>query len=217
MKRIFITTAFVLGLMASVAALPALATDPDDDDICQKDNVEYTNETGTDQTLYATAFDTSDDEIIESREVETLSPGETFDDHVSIDAPDDDDILFLYSTSEITDADNLPYFDAGEPDPCKLFQDGRLNEYDVMAPATVYNIGNRFIDVYTINNGQGTLTLRVPYIQVLNSLDAAVSSGENQLIQESDPVAVYALSAGTCQMNAYGAAYVFEWDCAIAR
>ncbi|MEM6529211.1 MAG: hypothetical protein AAF653_13015 [Chloroflexota bacterium] len=216
MKRTLISMVVTLGLLASAAVMPALATDPDDD-ICQKDNVEYTNETGTDQTLYATAFDTSDNEIIESREVETLRPGETFDDHVSIDAPDDDDILFLYSTDEITDASNLPYFDAGEPDPCKLFRDGRLNEHDVMAPATVYNIGNHFIDVYAISNSQGTLALRIPYGQVLDVLDLAISSGENQLIEENGHLAVYALSSGTCQMNAFGAAYVFEWECAIAR
>lgn len=204
-------------LLVSVAGVgTASATD----EICQNADLTYTNQTGTDQTIYVTVFDEDSGETInESDTLTTLSPGETFDDGVRVDAPDEDGVIVIYSTQPLDDDQSNPaFFDRSDVDPCFTFNDGRLNGLDAAAPATVYNIGNQFIEVYSINmsTGDGTQWLQIPYSEVTATLALAQETGENQLIQERQHIAVYALSSGTCQMNVVSPGfYVFEWECAI--
>lgn len=214
MTRLIACFALVLTLTVGFAAVTSAT-----DDICQKGDLDYTNNSGSSQTIYVTAFDQERGETVgDSREVGSVGPGETLDRDVELDAPDDGDVIFIYSTESYDDdQSNVNPIDQTAIDPCRLFNDGRLNPHHPDAPAIVYNVNNQFIDVYVFNavSNVGNRTVSIPYADVTATLASAAEAGENQLIEENFPVAVYALSSGTCQMNFNGTVYVFEWNCAL--
>jgi len=208
----------LLMLLMVTAGMTVVSSVLADDDICFKGSLDYTNNSGTDQTIYSTVYDPATKEVKSgSKKVTTVSPGETYDDPVERNADPDKHLVFIYSTSPI-DENNIVYFNASVIDPCFLFHDGRLNWMDAAAPAIVYNYENLYYDIYAVNpnTGNGTRVMRVPFTAVTKTVESAVAANQYAVIQQAVGITIYALSSGTCQMNVFqpdGKLYEFEWVC----
>lgn len=187
---------------------------------CVEAHLSYTNTTGSDQTIYATVWDSNLNKIVaSSRLVVTLGPDESFDGTVQRNVSDGDGYVFLFSFGPVDEA-NPQFFATGEISSCGIFGDARLNntDRDAFAPAAVYeNETDETYEIYAIDlgTGQGQKVLILPFEQINDAVDAAISGGENLLIEEGYGISIYALTAGTCQMNAFRPAglYEFEWMC----
>jgi hypothetical protein len=219
MRQIIMTVGIGMAVLAGLwGTAPALA----DEEICFEADFVYTNTTTSEQKLYATLFDEGEQRFMSgSQQFAELNPGATFDGVVRFDIDPSKDDLVLFSTvpsSGRTDVATVraALIGVSTLQRCNVFTDGRLNDNQAAAPVIVYNEGE-FFSFYAVNpNGSGTEILRVPLTEIAPTVATAVATGQNQVITEVSGLGVYALSAGTCQMNVFlpgGAQYVFEWRC----
>ncbi len=194
------------------------------EDICYEADFTYTNNSGGTQKLYATPFNEEKQRFTDSsKQFAELKNGQEFDGTVQVEADTDSGDIVLFSTVPANgrdDVDNVRANLIGTSSlvRCNVFTDGRLNDGDAAAPIVVYEEDEfAAFSFYSVGtSGVGTEILRVPFADILPPLNTAIQTGENQLIVDQSGLAVYALSAGTCQVNVFlpgNQLYVFEWRC----
>jgi hypothetical protein len=223
MRRLTVTLSLILLISGLWAVTPADAAD-----FCYEGEVNYTNNSSGDVDIYVTLYDANLGVTRgRSRQATDVSPGETVD-KIDETFGSSTDLDFLYTTAPVGDGADIGsiggvVIGASSIDPCDppLFQDGRLNFGNADAPVIVYNLDNNRFSFYGVNqaNGVGTELFQISVTTLRPVVEEAVATGQNLLIQERLGVAVYALSAGTCQMNVFrpdGTLYEYEWNCNIS-
>jgi hypothetical protein len=105
--------------------------------------------------------------------------------------------------------------------PCIGFiHDGRINAYDLGAPEALYCTVEHGVSVWELNlEGQGTFSFAISRAQIVAAFEAAVASGQNQLIGE-DALGnqLYAISDGhtitfvSPELREAGKQYLFSFE-----
>lgn len=83
-----------------------------------------------------------------------------------------------------------------------IFQDMRINQSDLAAPATAY-CTTEGISLYTIINSEGERVLRLTRSQLGSALNNAIATRTNVLIGQARNVSLYALSSNEFQLVAF--------------
>lgn len=209
----------VLGVIGALMLIHPVAVQAED--ICFEAGTDFDNKTGNDQTIYVRVFNLDKDRFeTDSVRLAIVKEGEDPDLVFRIDLDDDDRYEFWFNTAPITRSD---VWERRRARPCSTFGEGssygRYVQPTIAASAVVF-FNSEAYEVYAADsdstNGRGDLLLTVPLADVASVMANAAEQGRNLPIASGTGVTVYALSTGTCQMNALtpdNQVYEYEWNC----
>lgn len=118
------------------------------------------------------------------------------------------------SGAAVVTAQGIPCrpYNPQKEDPPFCAGDHRINKYDAAAPITAYCQQDNSIDVWSIIQGKGYLLYNVSAAQLVQSLQQAEQTGQDQLIQAAQGRELWALHSGELELHADIYYFVFPGD-----